>query len=199
MILSMTDGIDDEAEPAAPGILNARDQEPTLIVAGSPVTADDRYDDVVSRMTFIEGPTIPGPTFTVGQLGAVDRLPFIRPGIADGLFGSGPLVAGEQLRKAERHDRPLAIFLVPGGILAQQRMDFGIAIGREVKASVAGRAVGDHTFGIDDRNLRAAPGGCSQTCASVRGSARLARVCDRRSRQHALETRPRRPPGHRAR
>lgn len=127
MILGMTGEIDDEAEPAAPGILVTRYQEATLIVVSSSVAADDRHDlghawvmlgedrrgdDVVCRMALIKSAAILEPAFAFGQLGAVDRLPFIRPGIANGLFRRGPLVAGEQLRKAERHDRPFAILLI---------------------------------------------------------------------------------------
>jgi len=112
MILGMTDGIDDESEPTTPGILVARHQKATLIVAGPPITADDRhdlghagmligkdcrYDDMVCRMALIERPAVHGPAFTLGQLGAVDRLPFVRPGIADGLFCQRPLVSSEQI------------------------------------------------------------------------------------------------------
>lgn len=37
-------------------------------------------------------------------------------------------------------------------------MDFGISVGRKVKTTVAGRAMGDDALGIDDRHLRTAPG-----------------------------------------
>ena len=128
MILSMTVGIDDEAEPAAPSVLVARHQEATLIVAGPSITANYRhdlghlgvligencrYDDMIRRMALIKGAAILYPAFAFGQLGAVDRLPFIRPGIADGLVRRGPLISGEQVRKAECHDRLFAILLVP--------------------------------------------------------------------------------------
>lgn len=88
MILSMTVVIDDKAKPAAPGIFVARDQEATLVVACSPVPADNRhdlghagvligedcrYDNVVRGMTLIERPAILEPAFALGQLTAVDR------------------------------------------------------------------------------------------------------------------------------
>lgn len=44
MILSVTDGIDDEAEPAAAGILVARHQKATLTLAGPPITAKGRHN-----------------------------------------------------------------------------------------------------------------------------------------------------------
>lgn len=131
MILGMAGGIDDEAEPATPSILIARHQEPTLIVAGSPVTAEprrprsfrgsgrrrSRNDDVVRRMTSIERPAILGPAFTFDQLEAMDQFPGLRPGIANGLFGQGSLISDEQLREAERDDRPFAVLFVPGSVL----------------------------------------------------------------------------------
>ena len=101
MIPGMTDGIDDESEPTTPGILVARHQEATLIVVSSSVAADDRHDlghawvmlgedrrgdDVVCRMALIKRAAILDPAFAFGQFGAVDRLPGIRPGIANGLF-----------------------------------------------------------------------------------------------------------------
>jgi hypothetical protein len=49
MVFGMAVGIDDKAEPAAPGILVARHKEATLIVPGLSVTRpsitdDDRHD-----------------------------------------------------------------------------------------------------------------------------------------------------------
>ena len=105
---------------------------------------------MICRMALIKRAAIFNPAFSLGQLAAVDRLPGIRLGIADSFFGHRSLVAGEQLGKADGHDRPFAIFLVPCGVIAQERKDFGIAVGRKVKTSVAGRAMGDDTLGIDD-------------------------------------------------
>ena len=84
MILNVTDGIDDESEPAAPSVLVARNKETTFINAGPSIAADDRHDlghawvlkgedrrgdDMVRRMSLIEQPAIPSPAFTLGQFG----------------------------------------------------------------------------------------------------------------------------------
>ena len=94
----MTGWIDDEAKPAAAGILVAWHQKAALI-ARSSVAADDRHDlghtcvligedrgsdDEVGRMALIERPAILGPAFALDQYAAVDHLPGIPPCIADG-------------------------------------------------------------------------------------------------------------------
>ncbi len=110
MIFGMPTGIDDEAEPATLCILVARHQEATLIVVGLSAPPDDRHDlchagaligedrrrdDIVLRMTLIERPLILCPAFALGKLATVDRLPGIRPSVADCTFGQGSLIYGE--------------------------------------------------------------------------------------------------------
>ena len=108
-------------------------------------------------MALIERPAILSPALTLGEREAMDFLPDVGPGIADGLFCHRPLVGSEQVRKTDRHDRPFAVFLVPERVLPQQRMDLGIAVGGEVETSMPCCHVGDDALGVNDRHLRSAP------------------------------------------
>lgn len=94
-------------------------------------------DDEVGSMTLIERPTILSPALALGQLTAADRLPGVGPGIAESLLSHRPLIPGEQVRKADRDDRPFAVFLIPGRALPQQGMNLGIAIRRKMEATMA--------------------------------------------------------------
>lgn len=129
MILGMTDGIDDESEPAATSVLVARHQEATLILASSSVSADDcydlrhprvligedgRYDDIIRGHDVHRTRCDPWSSFRPRSAWRRGLPPSIRPGIANGLLRRGPLAAGEQIGEAERHACSFTILLIPG-------------------------------------------------------------------------------------
>ena len=147
----MASEIDDEAEPPPPRILVACHQKAAFFTtadmasadlrhdlrhAGALIGQDCRHNDVVRRMALIERPAILGPALTLGERAAMDFLPGVGPGVADGLSCHRPLVGGEQVRKTDRDDRPFAVFLVPERVLPQQRMDLGIALCRQMEAAM---------------------------------------------------------------
>ncbi len=127
--------IDDEAEAANP-VLVARDEETSLLGAWAASAArcgddfnkarlligrDRRHDDPIIGVLLLESAPILLTGFAGLQHDPEDHLPRIGPAILDRALGAAPLVAGEQMREGDRHDRPGIVFLVPAARRAQYR------------------------------------------------------------------------------
>ncbi len=109
-------------------------------------------------MLQLEGSAILFHGFTGSEDLAEDRFPCVRPEIADRFIRMFPFKHGEEIRKRQRDDRPLGVLFIKSAVATQHGMDCGIKLDTEFEAAMPRRGVKNHTFGIDRRTLRRAPG-----------------------------------------
>ena len=143
--------IDDEAE-GADLVLPGRDKETALLgiriappalrgdylgEAAMLVGSDRRDCDPIARMVVGKGFAIARAGFTGLERPAMDRLPGIRPAVAQGLFSLTALEPSEEIGPGCRDSGPGGILLIPTSSLAQQGMDTGIAVRRKVEPAMA--------------------------------------------------------------
>lgn len=142
--------IDDKAE-GADLVVPGGDKETSLLGFGiTPPTAcgdylgeaamligiDRRDHDPIARMVAGKGFAVTGAGFTGLERPAMDRLPGIRPAVAQGFFCLTALEPREEIGPGGCDSGPGGILLVPTSSRAQQGMDFGITVRRQVEPAM---------------------------------------------------------------
>ena len=120
---------------------------------GMVVRIDRRDHDPVLGAIAREGLGIAGAGLAGAQHPAVDRLPGIRPAVAQGFLGLPTLKRREEIGPGRCNGSPGGVLFVPTARLPQQGMDPRVSLGREVEPAMTGGRVKHHALPIADRTL----------------------------------------------